>query len=115
METVENDRLVRQIGFDEFVLMIMVSLLSGLISAFLTLKISKKVLNYISNIDYKKLNISVIILISVVTLWLTGIYGILLLITSTSLGLFTILSNVRRMHLMGVLILPTILFFSGLI
>ncbi len=106
---------IMQIGFDEFVLMIMVSLLSGLISAFLTLKISKKVLNYISNIDYKKLNISVIILISVVTLWLTGIYGILLLITSTSLGLFTILSNVRRMHLMGVLILPTILFFAGVL
>jgi len=37
--------------------------------------------------------------------------GILVFITSTAWGIFTILSNVKRINMMGVLLMPTIIIY----
>jgi TctA family transporter len=53
------------------------------------------------------------LLVLVVAL-LSGPAGLLAAATGTFIGLFAILSGLRRSHLMGYLLLPTILYFSGL-
>jgi len=45
------------------------------------------------------------------TIFLSGKYGILILLVSTSLGIVPPLVGVGRNHLMGCLLLPVILYF----
>ncbi|MEA3229312.1 MAG: tripartite tricarboxylate transporter permease [archaeon] len=84
------------------------------IAAILTLKIGKFATGIIEKIDYKKINICIIFFLAAMTITFTGFCGLLLLITSTSLGIYTQLIGVRRSMLMGCLIIPTIIFFLGL-
>lgn len=106
--------LVRSVALEEFIVFLIVSLIASSISTIIGLWISKRFLERLSKIDYKKLNIFIAALIFILTIVTSSIYGIFLLIITTSLGIFTINSKVRRVNLMGFLILPTILFFSGI-
>jgi len=85
--------------------------IAGIFSFFITIKLSKIFAKNIHKYNYKKLSYIIIILLTLLTLYFSGIYGLLILITSTFLGLTTILLNIRRTHLMGALILPTILYY----
>ena len=99
------------VGFNEFLLIFAVSLFVGGVSAIITLKLAKGFIGIIEKIDYVKLSRLVIILIVAMTVLFTGLYGLLLLVTCTALGIFVNMSGIRRSILMGVLILPTIIFY----
>lgn len=106
------DQLVT-IGVNETVFIIFLSLAVAGVSAIITLKLAKRFLRTVENSDYTKLNWAVIGIIVLSTIFFTGLEGILLLATCTALGLYANISNVRRSVLMGVLLLPTILFYMG--
>ncbi len=99
----------------DLLMIIFISLVAGSISSILTLEVSKYILSSIQKVKYKTVSAGVVLFLIIFTLILMGPVGLLLLATATSLGMFAILSNVRRLHLMGVLILPTILFFLGVL
>jgi len=101
------------IGLNEVIFIALVAMVSVGISAVLTLKLAKYFLGIMERIKYIYLNVCVIVLIVVLTLIFTGLVGLLLLILCTSLGIFTNLAGVKRGILMGVLILPTMLFYAG--
>lgn len=101
------------IGFNEFLLIFSVALVVVGLSAIITLHLSRIFLAIVEKIDYYKVNIAVATAILFLTFVTSGFYGILLLITCTSLGIFANLSRIKRGLLMGVLIIPTILFFIG--
>jgi len=93
-------------------------LIAGIISFFITIFIAKLISKNIHKIPYSKL--SLIILISLTALVflfsdlfnpLGGIKALLIFITGAALGVSAILLGIRRMHLMGSLLLPTILFY----
>ena len=100
-----------QIGFNEFIFIAAVALFVAGISALITLKIAKKSVSLVERIDYGKISKIVIAFIVVMTIIFSGFYGVLLLLTCAALGIFASLSGVRRSVLMGVLILPTIIFY----
>ena len=100
-----------QIGFNEVLLILAVSLIAGSMAALITLKIARKFLNAAEKINYSFAIATVLAFIAAMTFLFTGFYGLLLLAICTSLGVFAILSGIRRSNLMGVLILPTILFY----
>ncbi|MEK6887791.1 MAG: tripartite tricarboxylate transporter permease [Candidatus Aenigmatarchaeota archaeon] len=100
-----------QIGFNEFILVMAVALLVAGLSAIITLKMAKRTLSSMEKINYANISKIVILLIILMTLFFTGIYGMLLLVTCTALGIFANLAGIRRGILMGVLILPTIIFY----
>ncbi len=104
------DQLV-SIGLNESLLIAAISLAIAGISAVITLKAAKKFLNKIETTDYALMNKLIIGLIFLLTIIFTGLQGLLLLATCTALGIFTNNSQVKRSILMGVLILPTILFY----
>ncbi|MBD3202883.1 hypothetical protein GF327_01200 [Candidatus Woesearchaeota archaeon] len=65
----------------------------------------------IVKVNYKMLVVSIIIFIFAMSLFLNGPIGILVLFTSTAIGLIAPLKNIGRNHAMGCLILPVILYF----
>lgn len=106
---------ITEVGLNEFILMIIATIVSGGIAALLTLRIAKLLLNAIKKANYRFTSICVVLFLIIMITILTGIYGLFLTFIATCLGLFALLSRVRRFHLMGVLILPTILFFAGVL
>lgn len=86
-------------------------LVSGGIAAILTLKLGLLFSKYISKVNYKMLVMSIILMIILLTLVLTGFKGILILIISTFIGLIPAIVKVKRIHAMGCLLLPVIFYF----
>jgi putative membrane protein len=95
----------------ETVFLIGVILFVSGIAAVLTLILGKKIPRLLSRINYKMLTTSIIIFITSLVFIITGIYGLLILFASTSIGLLSAFLEIRRSHCMGVLLIPTILFF----
>ncbi len=108
------DAIIGTITKDTLQIFIGIAFLSAGLAAILTLDIGKVATKIIENIDYKKTSIAIMLLLTVMTIIFTGMYGLILLTASTSLGIYTQLIGVRRSMLMGCLILPTIMFFLGL-
>jgi putative membrane protein len=95
-----------------FILIILTSIiLSGILSFFLTIHISKFFSLNISKINYKVLSSTVLIFLLIITFIFSGFLGILVFMVSSFLGLFSILMQIKRTHLMGSLLIPTILLY----
>jgi len=103
--------LLNTIKQSDLLIILTVSLIAGIIAFFLGIFLSKIAVKLIQKIKYQKINLAVIFIIIAVNLLLTNFYGLIVLITAASLGLAAILSNSRRINLMGSLILPSIIYF----
>jgi len=86
-------------------------IVAGIISFFITIFIAKLTAKNIHKINYSKLSITILVVLLIITIIFTGPIGVLIFITATSLGISTILLGIKRMHLMGALLVPTILFY----
>lgn len=83
-------------------------LITGSIATILGIFLSKKFAKFISKINYKKLVKSIILFIFFIVLVLSGLQGILILVTATSLGIIANLFKGQKNMLLGCLILPVI-------
>ncbi|HIH52491.1 MAG TPA: hypothetical protein HA284_03060, partial [Nanoarchaeota archaeon] len=106
--------ILGEINKKELFLLLIVILISGIIAFFLTKKLAKIIATKINEINYLKIALFTLILLSILTLLVSGFMGILILIASTFTGIYCISLNVKRTNMMGSLILPTILFYFGL-
>lgn len=84
------------------------------IAAALTLFLGKRIPKFLVKINYRLLTSVVIVFIVSLVFIITGFYGLLILLVSTSIGLLCAFLEIRRSHCMGVLLIQTILFFFGL-
>lgn len=62
-------------------------------------------------IDYRKLSITVLTGLSVMVIVFTGVFGVIIFLMATSIGLLPSFMNVRKSNAMGVILLPVILYF----
>jgi len=85
--------------------------ISGILAFFITLFLSKKFSKKISKINYRILSWIIIAILFVVCFVFSGWIGIILLAVSTVVGLTCIYAGIRRTHLMGCLLIPTILLY----
>jgi len=85
--------------------------ISGILAFFITLFLSKKFSKKISKINYRILSWIIITILFVVCFVFSGWIGIILLAVSTVVGLTCIYAGIRRTHLMGCLLIPTILLY----
>ncbi len=90
------------------------TLLTAGIAAILTLKLGKIIPKFLSRLNYKMLTLSIIIFIVLMIFIMTGPCGLLIAFTSASIGILCMRLEIRRSHCMGVLLISTILFFTGL-
>ncbi|MCX6814603.1 MAG: tripartite tricarboxylate transporter permease [Candidatus Aenigmarchaeota archaeon] len=107
-------QLTPSISVNELMLLMVVAMLTTLISVILTLKIAGLVITRMHSVSYRKINLSIIVFLIAAVVLFTGLIGILISFAGTLLGIAAIKLGVKRSHMMGFLILPTILYFSGL-
>ena len=100
-------------GFRELLILISCGVLTAGIAFYVGIRLSKIFPNLVRKLDYKKLNCCVAAFIIGLVFLLSGFYGLLVLLVSTLIGLVPHFYNARKMHLMGVLIVPTALWFLG--
>ena len=94
-----------------FFLIIASSLIVGLFSYFMTIKIAEIISKKISRINYFLLSIIVLVFLVILVTIISGFMGLLVLIVSTLTGIYSISMNVRRTNMMGCLIIPTIFLY----
>jgi putative membrane protein len=95
------------------VLIIITVLVVGCISAPFTLFLGKRFISLVEGIDYVKMNKVIITTLIVMVAVFSGPVGIIIAFAAACIGIITINSGVRRSHLMGFLLVPTILYFSS--
>ena len=111
---VSIQKILGNLSTQILILILFVSLLSGILAFFITKNLSKLFAEKIDKINYSLLSIIVLIIISLVTLIFSGFSGFLVLIISTLTGIYCSSFNVKRTQFMGCLLLPTILFYLGI-
>lgn len=99
------------IGFNEFLFIIFLGLMICGISAIITLFLAKQFIKIVERVNYALISKIILAVLIILSFVFTGFYGLFLLFVCSCLGIFTNLSNVKRGTMMGVLILPTILFY----
>jgi len=94
-----------------FIFVVAITLITAGLATMLTLIVSRIAIKQIQKVNYQKLCFFVLLFLSLVVLSFSGLIGFVVLIVSTSIGLIPSLAKVNKNHLMGSLILPTILYF----
>ena len=105
------EKIIENFTLNKLILIILCVIFVGSLAAMITLVIARLIANKIYRVNYKLLSILVIIFIIILTLIFSGFTSILILIPATAIGLLANLKEVRKMHLMGCLILPVIGWF----
>lgn len=100
-------------GFNELVLLLAVALIATGFSALVILKIMGAVVHGMQRIEYRKLTVFIITFLAILVLLFTGLLGVFILFISTSIGLLAPLFGVKRSNLMGVLMVPLIIYYLG--
>ncbi len=103
--------LLGEMSLNHLMLIIFVVIVSGIVAFFAGIQLARFFSHWIDLVDYRKLSVLIIFLLFAVNLALSNWLGILVLVTSSALGIFCIGSGVRRIQLMGVLLVPTILYY----
>jgi putative membrane protein len=104
-------QLLASFTLNNLLIILLVILVSAFFSYFLTIFLARIFANKISKINYKTLSIIILLFISSIVLFFSGFLGFLIFIIATSTGLLAIFLGVRRTHLMGSLMLPSILLY----
>jgi putative membrane protein len=93
------------------ILILIVTLISGIISFFLTISLAKLFSTKIGSLNYSLLSSITLFVLILVIFLVSGYLGILVFLISTLTGIFCISLEVKRTHMMGCLLIPTILFY----
>ena len=101
-------KLLENFSLSSLAVIILTAAITGALAFFLTVFIAKKFSPVITKIDYSRLSIVVLLFITAVVIFFSGWLGLILLIVSTATGLTAILLGVRRTHLMGCLLVSSI-------
>jgi putative membrane protein len=109
--SVAVSKLIPNLTFSNIIIILSVIILSGICAFFISVNISKIISNKIHTIKYTRLSYIILGILVFFVFIFSGPLGFLVFIVSTSLGITTILLGIKRMYLMGCLLVPTILFY----
>ena len=102
-------QLLQVIDLNTFLLFISVALVAGGISAILSLLTSRIFCSIMNKINYSFLSIGIILFVSFLVFYFSGIVGLSILVISTSIGMIANIIDISRSCSMSCLILPIIL------
>lgn len=103
--------IIGTLNLNFLILILIIVLISGIISFFLTKNLAKFFSQKIHKINYTKISIATLIFLSIIVLLVSNFLGLIIFIISTILGIFCIHLKVRRTNMMGCLLIPTILLY----
>ena len=96
-----------------FVVMLMSVIIAAFFGYYITIASGKMMISLSSKIDSVRMNKVVIVVVSVLVLFLTGPFGIVILFFSTLIGLIPVDLDSNRIPLTGCLIVPVLIFKSS--
>lgn len=102
-----------EVGVTELVFLVGVAILAGGIAAALELKLGELAAKHMGKLPYRATCIAVLVFIVAMTVYYSGMVGLLVLAAATAIGLLPTVAKVKRTHAMGVILLPCILYFAG--
>lgn len=102
-------QITETITFNQLVFFMIIVLIVSFIGFFLTLFLGKRIIKIVSKINMKIVNILILSFLFLIVFILTDLIGLLILLTSVSLGFLVNSLGVRRVHLMNVLLVPVIM------
>jgi putative membrane protein len=104
-------KLLTEFSIQHLLIILGIIFLSGIIAFPLTIFLSKFVAKNITKIKYSFLAIITLLFLSLIVIIFSGFLGLIVFIISSFLGLTCIFTGIKRIHLMGSLLLPVILFY----
>ncbi|MBI2579567.1 MAG: tripartite tricarboxylate transporter permease [Candidatus Aenigmarchaeota archaeon] len=104
---------VYRLSSGDVLMVVFASMLSLGVSALFVLKASKSFATRMQKMNYSRISCAVIALIASMTFVFSGLYGLVVLVSCAALGIYAILSGVKRGLMMAALIVPTVVFFAG--
>lgn len=104
-------KILEKITLTNLILIISVILISIFIATILTINLSRVFSRLITKINYKFACLGIIFLLIALVFIISEPIGLLVLLTSTSLGIYTQLKRINKNHLMACILIPVIVFF----
>jgi putative membrane protein len=104
-------RLLQDISLQHLAIFCTAMIVAGSVAVFLALFFAKVFAKHLPKINYSTLSLIILIFLVVLSVNISGWLSLLVLIVSTCLGIVTIAFGIKKMHLMGCLIVPVILYF----
>jgi putative membrane protein len=102
---------IGSIDFRTFMLLVLVMSMAGVLTYPLAILAGGSAAGVFSKMDYRLLNISVLLFLGAMCLTMTGFLGLAVLLLAAMIGLAPHLVNVRKTCLMGVLLVPCMTYF----
>jgi len=93
------------------ILILVIVLVVGVISFFLTINLAKFFTKKITKINYTFLSFATLTILAIVILIISNFLGLLVFIVATFTGIYCISLKVRRTNMMGCLLIPTIILY----
>lgn len=106
------ERILPEISFYDMLLFIGIILFTTGIAVPITLHLGRVVPSFLAKLNYTILSLIIIGFLLTGIAFATGVYGLLVAFTSTATGLSCAYLGVKRSNCMGILLVPSILFFT---
>jgi putative membrane protein len=103
--------ILRNFSMQHMLIVLTSIFFAGIFAFIIGVKASRFFAENINKISYFKLNIGIIFLLIALNTIFTNTFGLIVLITSTFLGIYCVLSGSRRINMMGALIFPSVLYY----
>ncbi len=105
-------QIIGVLSWNILVIVLGAVLLSGIMSFFLVKSMAKFFSQRINKINYSALSIVTLILLVIFVLIFSGFWGLIVLIVSTLTGIYCNTLKVKKTHMMGCLLIPTIIYYA---
>jgi TctA family transporter len=96
----------------QLALILVAVVVSSVLAYFMTLRIGKVFAEHFHKVPYRKLVLSILVLLVVLVVLMSGFVGLIILLVATLLGLIPPTVGVRRVHLIGCLIVPVLFSYA---
>lgn len=105
-------QIIGVLSWKMLLLILLAVLISGIISFFLTKYLTRFLSQKMNKINYTILSVATLILLVIIVLVFSGFTGLLVLIASTLTGIYCNSFAVKKTHMMGCLLIPTIIYYG---
>lgn len=110
------NEILNPIAWDVSLVVLFLSVIVGvsIIAYFVTISIGERISKVLSRLNYQRISATILICLCVMVILTTGLFGLIIFATATTIGMIPSYFKVRKSHAMGVLLFPLILFFFGI-
>ncbi|MEK6842417.1 MAG: tripartite tricarboxylate transporter permease, partial [Nanoarchaeota archaeon] len=101
------EEIIGQMPKEIIALILIVILISGILSFFITESLARFFSDKIGKINYTKLSVATLVFLSIIVLAVSGFLGFFVFVVSTLTGIYCISMKVKRTLMMACLLVPT--------